>query len=109
MGCRFSKFRERICINAGRTEFAFDLHQPIVFCEALTARQRPGLDLAASHCDGKVGNDRIFSLAGPVGNYVLPAGVPAHLNRLDRLRDGSDLVRLDEDSIGRTLLNSRAG
>ena len=54
----------------------------------------------------RVGQKRIFRLTGTVGYDVSPTRVPAHLNCFHRRGDRTDLIELDEQGIGRLLLDA---
>ena len=60
--CRPAGRLEGTLKNSSGCEIALDLEQTIVFSEPLTARQRPGFDLATSHGHGKVSDERVFGL-----------------------------------------------
>ena len=83
-----------------------DLQEPVVFGDPLAAAGRAGLDLAAAHGHGEVGQEGVLGLAGAVRDHVAPAGLLAHLNRFDRLGDRADLVELDEHGVGGLLLDA---
>ncbi len=92
--------------HGGLAQFGFDLHEAVVLGDPLAAAGRAGLDLAAAHCHGEVGQEGVFRLARAVRHHVAPAGLLAHLNSFDRLGDSADLIELDEHGVGALLLDA---
>ena len=58
-----------------------------------------GLDLSTAHGHSEVGDERIFGLSGPMQDHEAPSGLPAQINGLDGLSDGTDLVVLDPHGV----------
>ena len=73
-----------------------DLDEPVVFCDPLAASRSAGFQLAAAGADGQVGDERVFGLAGAMGDELPVPGPAAYGHRRQRLGDGADLVELDQ-------------
>lgn len=56
-------------------------------------------DLARAETDNDVGNGNILSLAGSVRDHNTPASTEGVFGSLDSLRDGTDLVNLEEKGV----------
>ncbi len=87
-------------------QFLFDAEQLVVLGHAIRAARRAGLDLAGVEGHGDVGDGRVFGLAGAVRNDGGVAGAVGHLDGVQRLGQGADLVDLDEDGVADMLLNA---
>mmetsp|Transcript_16772 Transcript_16772/g.54601 ORF Transcript_16772/g.54601 Transcript_16772/m.54601 type:complete len:438 (-) Transcript_16772:248-1561(-) len=87
------------------TELLLDAHELVVLCVAVGAAGRARLDLAGAQSDGQVGNGGVLGLARAMGAHDTPARLLAHLDRVDRLGDGPDLVHLEQQRVGRLLLD----
>jgi hypothetical protein len=80
--------------------------EPVVLGDPLAAAGRAGLDLPAAHGHGEVGQEGVLGFAGAVRDDVAPAGLLAHLDRLDGLGHRADLIELDEHGVGGLLLDA---
>src|SRR5205085_3891685 len=78
----------------------FDAQQLVVFGDSVGARQRSGLDLSCVGSHGDVGDETVFGFARTVRDYRRVAGADRHADRCQRLREGADLVYLDQDRVG---------
>ena len=56
--------------------------------------------------NGDVGDGGVLGLAGAVGDDGRPAGAVRHLDGVERLGQGADLVELDENGVGRAELDA---
>ena len=83
-----------------------DPDQLVVLGEPVGARQRAGLDLPAIGGDGEVGDRRILGFAGAVRHDGAIAGAHRHFDGLQRLRQGADLVDLDQHRVGGALVDA---
>mmetsp|Transcript_74633 Transcript_74633/g.216544 ORF Transcript_74633/g.216544 Transcript_74633/m.216544 type:complete len:369 (+) Transcript_74633:49-1155(+) len=81
------------------TELFFDAEKLVVLGQPLTAARGAGLDLAGAEADDEVRDERVFRLAGAVGDHHTPTSLLAHLARLDGLGDGPDLVDLQQERV----------
>src|SRR6516162_785751 len=79
----------------GAAEFFFNAQQLVVFCDAVGARSRAGLDLTGARRNRQVRDKRIFGLARAVRNDGVVAGLARQFNGVNRLRDAADLIQLD--------------
>ncbi len=61
-----------------------------------------GLDLAGVQRHRQVGDRRVLGLARTVRSNGGVASLVGHLNGLQRLRDRTDLVQLDQDGVARS-------
>ena len=69
------------------------------FADAVGAAGCAGLDLACVDGDGDIGNGGVLGLAGAVGDDCRPACAVSHLDSVESLGQGADLVDLDEDCV----------
>src|SRR5436309_1472239 len=87
-------------------EFFFDTDQLIVFRQPVGARERAGLDLPAIRRNRKIGDSRIFSLAGAMRHDGCVARAMRHFDGGARLGQRADLIDLDQDGIGDLFLDA---
>ena len=80
-------------------EFFLDAEQLVILGNALAAAGGTGLDLAGVQGNGQVSNGGVLGLAGTVRSNGGVASLVGHLNGLQRLRDRTDLVQLDQDGV----------
>jgi len=76
-----------------------DPHELIVFADAVGARHGAGLDLAGLASHDEVGDKGVLGLARAVGDDGGVIGLLGHVDGLDGLGDGADLVDLDQDRV----------
>src|SRR5207247_9723749 len=69
----------------------------VVLRDAVAARRRASLDLPRVRRDREVGDRRVLGLAGAVRDDDAVPSILSEADRLQRLRQGSDLVDLHED------------
>mmetsp|Transcript_29550 Transcript_29550/g.94036 ORF Transcript_29550/g.94036 Transcript_29550/m.94036 type:complete len:452 (+) Transcript_29550:172-1527(+) len=95
------------CAGVGRlgTQLLLDAQELVVLGEALRAAGRARLDLAGAQSDGQVGNGGVLGLARAMGAHDTPARLLAHLDRVDRLGDGPDLVHLEQQRVARLVVD----
>ena len=74
--------------------------------DAVGAAGRAGLDLAGVDGDGDIGNGGVLGLAGAVGDDRRVACAVGHLDSVEGLGQGADLVDLDEDCVGGAQLDA---
>src|SRR3990172_7086551 len=86
--------------GARRPRSLFDPQHLVVLRDPVGPRGGAGLDLARRQPHDQVGDRAVLGLAGPMGHHGGPPGALRHLDRLDRLRHGADLVQLDENGVG---------
>src|SRR6266702_5267011 len=87
---------------AGRIgEVLLDAQQLVVLGDPLATRRGAGLDLAGVRCDGEVGDERVVGLTGAVTDHAREPGTVGKRYRIERLADGTDLVDLDKQGVGR--------
>src|SRR5660397_166829 len=86
-----------------RTEFLLDPEQLVVLRDPVGPRGGAGLDLPGGEPHDEVGDRAVLGLAGSMGHHGGPSRALRHLDRLDRLRHGADLVQLYEDGVGHPL------
>ena len=101
-----SLLRERIPVFRFLTEAFLDAEKLIVFRIPLRPARCSGFDLAGTCRAGKVCQKIILCLSGPMGNDgAVPCSL-RHLHRIQRLRERSDLVYLDQNRICRAKCNA---
>src|SRR5262249_40457819 len=71
----------------------------VIFRDPVGSRHRPGFDLASIGGNRKVGDERVFTFAGAVGNDNSVGRLASHVDRVEGLRQSADLVDLDQDRI----------
>ena len=101
-----SLLRERIPVFRFLTEAFLDAEKLIVFRIPLRPARCSGFDLAGACRDGKVCQKS--SSVSP-DRWEMTARYPCslrHLHRIQRLRERSDLVYLDQDGVRATLLDT---
>ena len=70
------------------------------------AAGRTGLDLAGVGDQRNIGDGGVFGLTGAVGDHGGITGPVGHLDGVQGLGQGADLVDLDEDGVGNPLLEA---
>mmetsp|Transcript_46026 Transcript_46026/g.144785 ORF Transcript_46026/g.144785 Transcript_46026/m.144785 type:complete len:418 (-) Transcript_46026:660-1913(-) len=86
-------------VDGAIPELLLDAQQLVVLCEPLGPARRTRLDLSRLEADGEVGDEGVLRLAGAVGRHHAPARLLCHVDRLDRLGDGADLVHLEQQRV----------
>src|SRR4051794_23895943 len=71
-------------------ELLFDAQQLIVFCDAIGARGRAGLNLTAVGGDGDVGDGRVFGFARAMGEDGAVAVAHGKVDRGEGLAERAD-------------------
>ena len=84
----------------------FDAQQLIIFFNPFTPAGCAGLQMAGIQGHRHIGDKAVDGLAAAVGDTCAPAGLPAHLNGFNGLRQRPDLVEFDQDRIGGLFLNA---
>src|ERR1019366_6013237 len=92
----------------GVAEIALDAQQLVVLRDAIGAARAAGLDLARVRGDREIGDERVLGLAASMRNDGLIAVHARHLDRLEGLGHGADLVQLDQDRVRDILLDAAA-
>src|SRR5450830_1690898 len=87
-------------------ELLFDAHELIVLLDTFTTAGGARLQVTCAHADGEVGNKAVDRLATAVRNHGSPSGLPCQRDGSDGLGQGTDLVQLDEDGVGRVLVDA---
>src|SRR5439155_17676493 len=102
--------RARECVPARvarpRAELAFDLHESVVFRDAIRAGERARLDLTSAERDGEIGDRRVLGLARAVRDHGGESRAFGESDRVDGLSERSDLIHLYEDRVRRLLLDA---
>ena len=87
-------------------QLSLDAQQSIVLGDAVGTTQGASLDLPGRGSHRQVGNGGIFGFAGAMGNDCGIAGLPGHGDGIQGLAESADLVELNENGIGDTLLDT---
>ena len=87
-------------------EIFLDSQQLVVFGDPVRTGHGTGLDLQGIGTDGNVGNGRIFGFTGTVGNDGGITGAFGHFDGSEGFGQGANLIDLDQDRIGNTLLDT---
>src|SRR5262249_42159613 len=93
-------------VAGGVLQVFLDPQQLVVLGDAVGPAGRAGLDLARVGRHGQVGDGHVLRLAAAVADdrgVAVPAG---QLGGVERLGQRADLVHLDEDAVGRLLVNA---
>ncbi len=93
-------------IRRSQSQLRFDAQQTIVFGDPVGAAQRTRLDLARSGTHRQIRDGGIFRLARPMGNHRRVARRLGHSNGLQRLSERTDLIELDQDGVGDSLIDT---
>ena len=83
----------------------FDSEQLIILRHPFRTTQASGLDLTHVQAHGQVSNRGIFRLTASVGDDRFEATLLRQLHSINRLGQGSDLIRFDEDGIAGFFIN----
>mmetsp|Transcript_19656 Transcript_19656/g.36931 ORF Transcript_19656/g.36931 Transcript_19656/m.36931 type:complete len:493 (-) Transcript_19656:67-1545(-) len=86
-------------------QLRLDPQELIVLGRPLPAARRSRLDLSRAQPHGQVGDVRILRLARSMGRHDAPTVLLGELDGVDRFRDGTDLIDLEEEAVGRTLVD----
>ena len=95
-----------ISVNGTIAQFLLDTKQLIVLRHTVGTAQRTGLDLAAVRSDRDISDRSVLGLSGAVRGHGRVSMTVCHLDGVQRLGQGTDLVDLDQDRVGATLLDS---
>src|SRR4029453_12621909 len=100
--------RERAAagVACGVVEFFFDAQELIVLGDALGAGRGTGLDLARVGGNGDVSNGGVLGFAGAVRGDGGVTGTLGQGNGVQGLGQGTDLVDLDQQGVGRGRLDA---
>lgn len=80
-------------------QFLFNSEQLIVFCHAVGTAEGAGFDLSGVGRYSDVRNGGVFRFPGAVGNNGGVFVVLGQLHRVQRFRQGADLVDLDQHGV----------
>ena len=83
-----------------------DAQELVVLGQAVRAAQGAGLDLAGVHGHGQIGDEGVLGLARAVGDHRGVGRLLGHLDGVQGLGQGADLVQLDEDGVGHALVDA---
>src|SRR5215469_1794465 len=87
-------------------QFFFNSDQLVVFGNAVGARSRAGLDLTCTGANREIGNEGVFRLARAMRDNRIVAVAPRQRDAIERLRNGADLIELDQNRVAGALLDS---
>src|SRR5205814_368232 len=93
-------------VAGGAAERFPDPRPPGAVGDAVGAAGGAGLDLPRVRRHGDVGDRRVLGLAAAVADDRRVPRAPGQLDRVERLRQGTDLVDLDEDAVAGLLGNA---
>src|SRR5262249_10094542 len=89
---------------AGRAlQFFFDAQELIVLRDPIRAARRTGLDLPGVRGHGQVGDGRVLGFPAAVADDRGVAVPPGELDGVERFRQRTDLVPLDQNTVARRL------
>ena len=89
------------------SQFFFNAQELVVLGQPLASARSSGLYLAGAQSDHQIGDEAVLGLAGPVGDHGAPAVSLGQVVRGDGLRDGADLVHLQQEAVTSLLVDSR--
>src|SRR5229473_856683 len=92
-------------VLGGGAKLFLNAQQLVVLGDAVSTAGRTRLDLAATRGHRKVRDEGVFGFARSVRTDRSVAGVGRHADRFQRLSERADLVHLDENRIGDTLVD----
>mgnify|MGYP007000545899 CR=1 FL=1 len=87
-------------------QLVLDKQQLVVLVDALATGGSTGLDLTRVGGHREIGDGGVLGLTGTVGGHGLEARTVRTLHGLERLGQRTDLVHLDEQGVGRLLINA---
>src|SRR5690606_355409 len=93
-------------VAGGVAERFLDAQQLVVLGDPLAARRGTGLDLAAAGGHRQVGDRGVLGLAGAVAHHALVAAGGGQPDRVQGLREGADLVDLDQQRVGHAAVDA---
>src|SRR5262249_37335868 len=88
-------------IDRVAAQLLLDPQQLIVFRVAVAAAARTGLALTPVGRHSQIGNRRILRFTGAMAKHGRVGIAMGELDRIERLREGSDLIDLDQNGVGR--------
>ena len=86
-----------VSVSSGVAEFDLNLHETVVLGDTVGTAEGTGLDLAAVGSDSDVSDSGVLSFAGTVACYGCVAVTVCHLDSVEGLGKGTNLVDLDEN------------
>src|SRR6266702_173936 len=90
----------------GLAELFFDAQKLVVLGDSVGAAGRAGLDLTGAGGYREIGDECVFRLAGTVTDDAGVAVAATKFDGLECLRDGTDLVDLDQNGVGAFLFDA---
>jgi hypothetical protein len=103
---RLSATEQRTGVAGAIAEFFFNTQKLIVLGHPIGSRSGTCLDLASRQCNGQVGDGRVFGFATSVTRNARVAVSVRELDRFDGFGQRTDLVHLDQDAIGDSLVDT---
>ena len=97
---------QRSAVDRRPAQHLLDPQQLVVLGHAIGPRGRAGLDLAVPQGDGQVGDGRVLGLAAAMADDGGEAVAAGQIDGLDGLGERADLVELDEDAVGDSLVDA---
>ena len=88
------------------SEVILDAEKLVVLSNTLGTSRCTSLDLTSVGCNNKVSNGGVLGLTGTVGNNCGVTCALSHLDSLEGLGQGTNLVDLDEDGVTSVNLNA---
>ena len=87
-------------------EFVLDLQKAVVFRDALAAAGRARLDLAHAGSHGKISDAGVVGLARTMRDDRAITVLTSNLDAFQRFRQRADLVQLDQNGVGDSILDA---
>lgn len=88
------------------SEFFLDSEKLVILRDTLGSGRSTRLDLAGVEGNSEICDGRICGLTGAMGGNCCVAGTVCHLDRLQGLGYGTDLVQFDQDRVCAAELDS---
>ena len=92
-------------VLSGSTKLGLNAEKLVVLGRSLATAGSSGLDLASAKTNSEIGDVVVLGLSRSVAGHDAPSVLLGKLDGIDRLGDGTDLVDLKEQAVGRSLLN----
>ena len=89
-----------------RSQLLLDSQELVELRDAFAAAPGAGLDVTRACRHGQIGDERVFGFAGTVRHEAAVVVARGKLNRIQGFRHRADLVELDEDGVGDSLVDS---
>ena len=93
-------------VLGGRTQFSFNAQQLIVLGRTFASARGAGFDFSRAQAHGQVGNVIVFGFTRTMRRHDAPSVLFGEFDSVNGFRNGSNLIDLEQEAIGRLLFDS---